>query len=66
MTKTAEMLNKECEIDFIDINLGCPIDLVFKKVNMIILFREKRKVMHRWGISNYNIIYNNLNYNLNH
>lgn len=31
MTKTAEMLNKECEIDFIDINLGCPIDLVFKK-----------------------------------
>ncbi|XP_065683813.1 tRNA-dihydrouridine(47) synthase [NAD(P)(+)]-like isoform X2 [Hydra vulgaris] len=31
MAKAVEMLNKECQIDFIDINMGCPIDLVFKK-----------------------------------
>jgi tRNA-dihydrouridine synthase 3 len=32
LVPTAEMLAKECGsgIDFIDINCGCPIDLVFK------------------------------------
>ncbi len=32
MSRCAEMLNQEAEMDFIDINIGCPIDLVFKKV----------------------------------
>ncbi|NXJ01679.1 DUS3L synthase, partial [Psophia crepitans] len=31
MTKCAELLNQTIEVDFIDINVGCPIDLVYKK-----------------------------------
>ncbi|XP_006824619.1 tRNA-dihydrouridine(47) synthase [NAD(P)(+)]-like [Saccoglossus kowalevskii] len=31
MTKCAEILNDKMDIDFIDVNVGCPIDLVFKK-----------------------------------
>ncbi|XP_005405812.1 PREDICTED: tRNA-dihydrouridine(47) synthase [NAD(P)(+)]-like isoform X2 [Chinchilla lanigera] len=32
MTKCAELLNRTIEVDFVDINVGCPIDLVYKKV----------------------------------
>ncbi|KAG6549561.1 hypothetical protein Mapa_008943 [Marchantia paleacea] len=28
VARTAEMIERECEVDFIDINMGCPIDLV--------------------------------------
>ncbi|XP_069734031.1 tRNA-dihydrouridine(47) synthase [NAD(P)(+)]-like isoform X2 [Phaenicophaeus curvirostris] len=31
MTKCAELLNQSIEVDFVDINVGCPIDLVYKK-----------------------------------
>uniref|UniRef100_A0A2K5CGK2 tRNA-dihydrouridine(47) synthase [NAD(P)(+)] n=1 Tax=Aotus nancymaae TaxID=37293 RepID=A0A2K5CGK2_AOTNA len=31
MTKCAELLNHTVEVDFVDINVGCPIDLVYKK-----------------------------------
>ncbi|XP_062452158.1 tRNA-dihydrouridine(47) synthase [NAD(P)(+)]-like isoform X1 [Rhea pennata] len=31
MTKCAELLNQTIEVDFIDINVGCPIDLVYRK-----------------------------------
>ncbi|KAM6396120.1 tRNA-dihydrouridine(47) synthase [NAD(P)(+)]-like [Rhynochetos jubatus] len=31
MTKCAELLNQAIEVDFVDINVGCPIDLVYKK-----------------------------------
>jgi tRNA-dihydrouridine synthase 3 len=32
LVPTAEVLSKECagNIDFVDVNCGCPIDLVFK------------------------------------
>ncbi|XP_077187810.1 tRNA-dihydrouridine(47) synthase [NAD(P)(+)]-like [Paroedura picta] len=31
MTKCAELLSQAVEVDFVDINVGCPIDLVYKK-----------------------------------
>ncbi|KAM6104841.1 LOW QUALITY PROTEIN: tRNA-dihydrouridine(47) synthase [NAD(P)(+)]-like [Pterocles gutturalis] len=31
MTKCAELLNQTIEVDFVDINVGCPINLVYKK-----------------------------------
>ncbi|ERL91517.1 hypothetical protein D910_08847 [Dendroctonus ponderosae] len=31
LVKCGQMLEKECDIDFIDLNLGCPIDWVFKR-----------------------------------
>ncbi|KAM6136897.1 LOW QUALITY PROTEIN: tRNA-dihydrouridine(47) synthase [NAD(P)(+)]-like [Pterocles gutturalis] len=31
MTKCAELLNQTIEVDFVDINIGCPVDLVYKK-----------------------------------
>lgn len=29
--RTVELIDRECEVDFIDINMGCPIDLVVNK-----------------------------------
>ncbi|KAJ7569210.1 hypothetical protein O6H91_01G067100 [Diphasiastrum complanatum] len=31
LARTAELIEKECTVDFIDINLGCPIDIVVSK-----------------------------------
>ncbi|KAM5157420.1 tRNA-dihydrouridine(47) synthase [NAD(P)(+)]-like [Mantella aurantiaca] len=31
MTKCAELLNRTIDVDFVDINVGCPIDLVYNK-----------------------------------
>nr|XP_020636507.1 tRNA-dihydrouridine(47) synthase [NAD(P)(+)]-like [Pogona vitticeps] len=31
MTRCAELLNKTIEVDFVDVNVGCPIDLVYNK-----------------------------------
>lgn len=33
MTRCAELINNNTDVDFVDINSGCPIDLVYKKVN---------------------------------
>ena len=32
MSKCAELLQHEIAMDFVDINIGCPINLVFNKV----------------------------------
>ena len=37
MTKCAELLNDSIDIDFIDINVGCPIDVVYSKVRKLSL-----------------------------
>ena len=31
MSRVAQLLEERVECDFVDINLGCPIDLIFKK-----------------------------------
>ncbi|CAH0558354.1 unnamed protein product [Brassicogethes aeneus] len=31
LTKCCQLLEKECEIDFVDLNLGCPIELVYRE-----------------------------------
>ncbi|CBI37975.3 hypothetical protein VitviT2T_002994 [Vitis vinifera] len=31
VARTVELIDQECEVDFIDINMGCPIDIVVNK-----------------------------------
>ncbi|XP_059176502.1 tRNA-dihydrouridine(47) synthase [NAD(P)(+)]-like [Physella acuta] len=31
MTRCAQLLTETCDVDFIDINCGCPIDLIYRK-----------------------------------
>lgn len=31
LTKCGQLLEQECNIDFIDLNLGCPIELVYRE-----------------------------------
>jgi tRNA-dihydrouridine synthase len=33
MTRCAQMLEEKTHIDFIDVNLGCPIELVYQQVH---------------------------------
>lgn len=32
MARCAQLLSETCDIDFIDINVGCPIDMIFDMV----------------------------------
>lgn len=43
MTRCAELLNNNIEVDFVDINSGCPIDLVYKKGGGCGLMTRTRK-----------------------
>lgn len=31
VARTVELIDQECAVDFIDINMGCPIDIVVNK-----------------------------------
>uniref|UniRef100_A0A1Y1MC14 tRNA-dihydrouridine(47) synthase [NAD(P)(+)] n=1 Tax=Photinus pyralis TaxID=7054 RepID=A0A1Y1MC14_PHOPY len=42
LTKCGQMLEKETEIDFIDLNLGCPIELVYREGGGCGLLRRPR------------------------
>ena len=37
MSRCAEMLSQEVDVSFIDVNIGCPIDFVFKKVGRLLV-----------------------------
>lgn len=32
ISRTAQLLQENAEVDFIDLNLGCPIDLIYREV----------------------------------
>ena len=35
MARCAQLLSETCDLDFIDINVGCPIDLIFDMVSLL-------------------------------
>ncbi|KAI3358653.1 hypothetical protein L3Q82_015062 [Scortum barcoo] len=43
MTRCAELINNNTDVDFVDINSGCPIDLVYKKGGGCGLMTRTRK-----------------------
>ncbi|KAM3858145.1 tRNA-dihydrouridine(47) synthase [NAD(P)(+)]-like [Diretmus argenteus] len=43
MTRCAELINSNVDVDFVDINSGCPIDLVYKKGGGCGLMTRTRK-----------------------
>ncbi|KAF3833980.1 hypothetical protein F7725_025184, partial [Dissostichus mawsoni] len=43
MTRCAELINNNADVDFVDINSGCPIDLVYKKGGGCGLMTRNRK-----------------------
>uniref|UniRef100_H2Y6I8 tRNA-dihydrouridine(47) synthase [NAD(P)(+)] n=1 Tax=Ciona savignyi TaxID=51511 RepID=H2Y6I8_CIOSA len=45
MARSAELVAKTCEVDFIDINLGCPIDMIYKKGAGSALMRRTNKLL---------------------
>ena len=43
LVRCMEVLEKECDFDFVDINMGCPIDLVCNKgAGSSLLLKPKR------------------------
>lgn len=42
LTKCGQLLEKEADIDFIDLNIGCPIELVYKSGGGCGLLRRSR------------------------
>lgn len=46
MTKCAQLLDEQTSIDFIDINMGCPIDLIYKQGGGSALLRRQGCLEH--------------------
>ncbi|CAM6111826.1 unnamed protein product [Calypogeia fissa] len=44
VARTAELIEQECAVDFIDINMGCPIDLVVNKGSGSCLLTKPQKL----------------------
>ncbi|XP_039254781.1 tRNA-dihydrouridine(47) synthase [NAD(P)(+)]-like [Styela clava] len=44
MTKCAELIEKKCDVDFVDINMGCPIDIIYHKGAGSALMRRTNKL----------------------
>ncbi|XP_075725465.1 dihydrouridine synthase 3 isoform X3 [Rhipicephalus microplus] len=46
MTRCAQLLKEKCSVDFVDINMGCPIDFVYKKAPVICIVYETRVTVY--------------------
>lgn len=46
MTRAVQLLNNEISADFIDINMGCPIEMVFKRGYGSGMFNRAKKMEH--------------------
>lgn len=42
ITYAAQILSENCEIDYIDLNIGCPIELIYQQGIYLYLFRRLR------------------------
>lgn len=42
VVRACDMINQVAEVDFVDLNMGCPIDLVFNAVSIL------RQAVYRW------------------
>lgn len=52
MTRCAQLLTEKCSVDFVDINMGCPIDFVYKKgAGSGLMGRSKKLSEIVWGMS---------------
>lgn len=43
VTKAAELVGRECEVDFLELNAGCPIDIVFNRGGGCSLMKRRAK-----------------------
>lgn len=46
IARAAELIGRECAVDFIELNAGCPIDLVFKRGGGCSLMSRRIKLAH--------------------
>ena len=46
MIRCAQLLNDNVDFDYLDINCGCPIDLIFNKVIFITWILYKNDVLY--------------------
>lgn len=52
VSRAAELVARECEIDFLELNAGCPIDIVFNKGAGCSLMQRRGKFRKMvWGVS---------------
>ncbi|KAI8318104.1 FMN-linked oxidoreductase [Martensiomyces pterosporus] len=42
--RAAELISRECEVDFIDLNMGCPIDMAYNNGGGSALLNQPRKI----------------------